>query len=144
VSNASADARRSWAGAPASVCASVDVRVTSIAGTARYSLLKLRNGGGASVARIEVNRNRQLFVRADVPGTRHTVGARLPFGSWQELTLCASNGTSGTMRLLLGGVQIGSWNANLGTQPIGQIQLGDNARRTATVNWDDVVVTSGP
>jgi alpha-tubulin suppressor-like RCC1 family protein len=143
VSSAFADARRSWPGSPSSVCATVDVRVTSITGTARYSLLKLRNSGGASVARVEVNRNRQLFVRADVPGTRFTVGAQLPFGSWQEVTLCATNGATDTIRLLIGGVQLGSWTVDVGTQPITQIQIGDDARRTATVNWDDVLVTSG-
>lgn len=143
VSGARADARRGWGGAPTSVCAAFDVRVTSVSGTARYSLVKLRNGAGSSVARVEVNAQRQLFVRADVPGTRFTVGAQLPFGSWQRLTVCATNGASGSIALELGGVPLGSWAANLGTQPITQIQLGDNDPRTATVNWDSVSVTPG-
>ncbi len=143
VTSAAGDARRGWGGAPPSVCAAFDVRVTSVAGTARYSLVKLRNGAGASVARVEVNSQRQLSVRADVPGTRFTVGAQLPFGSWQRLTLCATNGASGTITLALGGTPLGAWTANVGTQPITQIQLGDNDPRTATVNWDSLSVTAG-
>jgi hypothetical protein len=36
----------------------------------------------------------------------------------------------------------GPWTANLGTVPIGRIQIGDTTLRTWTANFDDVVVTS--
>jgi hypothetical protein len=70
------------------------------------------------------------------------VSPRLTFNAWSELTLCVSNGTSGAITLLLDGIEVGSWTANTGTRAITQIQLGDSSTRTATVNWDDLVVTA--
>ena len=39
--------------------------------------------------------------------------------------------------------RIGTWATNTGTMPLSRIQIGDNDARTATVNWDDLVVTNG-
>jgi alpha-tubulin suppressor-like RCC1 family protein len=142
VAGARADARRSWSGSPDAVCAAVDVRVASMSGSYWYTLVRLRSSTGSSVARVEVNRWRGLSVRVDTTGTRLSVSPRLTFNAWSELTLCVSNGASGAITLLLDGIEVGSWTANTGTRAITQIQLGDSSTRTATVNWDDLVVTA--
>ena len=55
--------------------------------------------------------------------------------------LCGSVGSSSTWDLYRNGVKIVSaWVANTGTAPIAQLQIGDNAAMTATMNLDDVVV----
>jgi hypothetical protein len=47
------------------------------------------------------------------------------------------------VRLSLNGSTIvGPWTANLGTTPIGRVQIGDTALFTWTANFDDIVVTS--
>ncbi len=143
VAGTAADGRRSLSSSAIEACATVDVRVTTVAGSTRYALMKLRNLVGSSMARVEVSAAGQLYVRADVVGTSYTVGRNLPFGSWHRVTLCVSAGASGSLRLTVDGNVSGSWNADTGTQPLASIQLGDNSARTATVNWDDLVVTEG-
>ena len=137
----SAQGRRSLSATATNSCSAVDVRVTNISGSAKYTLMKLRTSGGSSVARVEVSSSQRLFVRADVAGPRFNVGRTMSFGSWHRLTLCVDVGPSGSLTLDLDGTRIGSWNANTGNQPVATLQLGDTAARTATVNWDDVLVT---
>lgn len=143
VAGAVAYATRGLAASSTDACAAVDVRVTSVSGTARYALMKLRNSGGSSMGRIEVDANGSVQVRADVTGASFTTGASLPFGSWHRVTLCVVAGTSGSLRFELDGSPVGTWNVSTGTLPFASVQLGDNSSRTATVNWDSLVVT-GP
>ena len=144
VAGSRAQGRRSLSTPATNVSAAVDVRVASISGSAKYTLMKLRTSGGSSVAHVEVSSSQGLFVRADVAGPRFNVGRTLSFGSWHRLTLCVDVGPSGSLTLGLDGTEIGSWNANTGSQPVATLQLGDTAVRTATVNWDDVLVTEQP
>jgi hypothetical protein len=121
------------------VCVSTAVWLSSI-GTDAVALLKLRTSGNVSIGRVFVNPSRVLLVRADVPGTTVSSGRTLPTG-WNTVKACAEVGTSGNWTLFLNGTQIGSWTLNNGTTPIGRVQLGDDAVRTFTVNFDDVVAT---
>ena len=126
-------------------CTSVDVRVASVSGTARYALIKLRNAAGASIGRLQIDSARRLSVRADIPGTMFTTTTVLAINAWNRITLCASvgSGTSGQLSLRVNGTPLGSWATNTGTSALARIQVGDNDARTATVNWDDLVVTQG-
>ena len=126
-------------------CTSVDVRVASISGADRYALIKLRNAAGASMGRIQIDSSRRLSVRADVSGTTYSTTTALAVNAWNRLTLCVStgSGTSGQLQLRLNGTTLGTWAANTGTSPLARIQVGDNDARTATVNWDNLVVTAG-
>ena len=143
VAGTSADAKRDLASANADVCASLDVRVASMSGSVRYSLLKIRNTAGASVGRIEVDAVGRLSVRADVVGTVLRTNATLPFASWRTVTLCVAVGTSGRIRAAVDGVEIGSWSTNTGAQSVSGVQIGDNSARTAVVNFDDIMVIAG-
>jgi hypothetical protein len=52
-------------------------------------------------------------------------------------------GTQGSLTMSLNGTVIaGPWSANIGTAPIGRVEIGDGASKTWTANVDDVVVTS--
>ncbi|MBI5087597.1 MAG: hypothetical protein HZB15_01640 [Actinobacteria bacterium] len=124
-------------------CASVDVRVSSISGTERYALIKLRNAAGASIGRVQVDSSRRLSVRADVSGTTLSTPATLTLNAWSRISLCVSVATAGSLELRVNGTTVGTWSANTGTSPLARIQVGDNDPRTATVNWDDLVVTPG-
>ena len=128
-------------------CTSIDVRVASISGTARYALFKLRNAAGSSVGRVQIDSARQVTVRADVLGTNlnPTTSTVLALNAWNRITLCASigSGTSGQLSLRVNGLVRGTWATNTGTSPVARVQVGDNDPRTATVNWDALVVTAG-
>lgn len=126
-------------------CTSVDVRVAAVSGTARYALIKLRNTAGGSIGRVQIDSARRLSVRADLPGTMFSTTSVLALNAWNRITLCASvgSGTSGQLSLRLNGTTLGTWATNTGTTALARIQVGDNDARTATVNWDDLVVTQG-
>jgi hypothetical protein len=121
----------------------VDVRIASVGGTTRPALMKLRTAGGSSVARLQVDTARRLYVRNDVTGATLTTAAILPDSSWVRVRLCIAIGTAGLIRAEVGGTQVGSWAANTGTANLATVQLGDNDVRTITANWDALVVTSG-
>jgi len=54
-------------------------------------------------------------------------------------------GTAGIWDLYLDGTQVVvGWVANTGATPVGRIQVGDTAKKTFTVNFDDVVVDGFP
>lgn len=144
VSASVAEARRSLSRPSSNSCINFDVRVTSVSGTSGYALVKARDANGSSVGRLEVSSSGQLTVRADIVGTRFTVAPRLPFGSWQRVSLCVVTGTSGVLRLDVNGATLGTWNVATGVLPVSIVQIGDNSARTATVNIDDVTVTEAP
>jgi alpha-tubulin suppressor-like RCC1 family protein len=144
VVNAVGEARLAIPTPSTEVCAAVDVQVASVAGTARYSLLKLRNSGGSSIGRLEITTAGQLSVRADISATNLTTASTLAAGSWNRVALCATAGATGSLRLFVNGAAAGNWTANTGGQPIAAVQLGDNSARSASARWDALVVTQGP
>ncbi|MCU1358737.1 MAG: regulator of chromosome condensation [Ilumatobacteraceae bacterium] len=126
-------------------CTSVDVRVASVTGTDLYSLIKLRSATGASIGRVQISTAGKLSVRADVSGAVLATTATVAVNAWNRITLCVAvgAGTTGQLQLRLNGTTLNTWAANTGTSPLAKIQVGDNDARTATVNWDDLVVTDG-
>lgn len=144
VTNAGATARLPLSSNASQLCAEVSVRASSIAGSGRYSVIKLRANNGSSVARIWLDGAGRLSVRNDTSGTRLDTNAVLTPGTWGRLGLCADvAGAAGRLRLTLNGTQVGSWTSPNGTNPISQLQLGDNDPGTVLVHFDDVRVTSG-
>ncbi len=90
-----------------------------------------------------VNPSGTLFIRSDSAGTSLSSGVNLGAG-WHTVELCGTVGTTppgpctGTER------RRGALDASTGTTPIGRIQIGDNAAKTWTVNFDDVVLDQAP
>ena len=135
-------ARRGFGTGLTQVCAAANALVGSVT-SADFTLLRVREAGGAALARLYVRSDRRLVVRADVAGTTFTTTATLPASTWRRVELCLTVGTSGTLRLVVDGTQVGSWTATTGTSPAAELQIGDNAAKTADVWLDDVQVTSG-
>jgi len=136
VSGQAAFARRTLSQTYPSLCLAEAVNLSSIGG-ANVPLLKLRTASNASIARIVVTPARVLRVRADTTGTFFNTGQSLPSG-WHTLELCVTVGTSGSLSATLDGTPLGSWMANLGTSPIGRIQILEDTAKTFTANVDDV------
>lgn len=123
------------------VCAEVDFRASVLAGSAKYSLMKLRNTDGSSVARIRISPSGNISSRADVAKRSLSTSTSVDPGSWHRLGLCVGVARSGSISVTVDGVTVGSWTMDTGTLPVATVQLGDNSRRTATAHWDALEVT---
>jgi hypothetical protein len=139
VTNRSAYGRRSLGATYPHVCMTANVQLTSISGGINAALIKIR-AGSSTIARLVVTPTRQLRVRNERTGAYANPGTPLPTG-WHALEFCVTAGTSGAMSARLDGVTFASVTGqDLGTTPIGSVQLFDDAARTVTANMDDVVV----
>lgn len=116
------------------------VLVKSLA--SRVTLVRMRSATGADIVSAGVLGNGRLFTRAG--SSRKTVVSRrrLPKGAWHELQLdAAPNGATGRIDVWLDGVPVAdlSTNAQLGSAPIGRVEIGESAtKRTYSVIFDDV------
>jgi hypothetical protein len=120
----------------------IDARESVVEGANSVALAPLRTATDDPVARVYVDAGRVLWIRSDVSGSQLSSGRSLPAG-WNTFELCAGVGSSGSVRLSLNGSTIaGPWTANLGTTPIGRVQIGDTTLFTWTANFDDFVLTS--
>ena len=96
------------------------------------------------MAKVYLNASGTLLVRSDVAGTQQSSSTAIGTG-WHELELCGTVGAAGTWDLYRDGTKIvNAFAANTGTTPVGLIQIGDNAARTMTVNFDHVRVDQSP
>jgi hypothetical protein len=136
-SGVAAFARKTLSQTYPSLCLSEAINLSSI-GANTVPLLKLRNPNNVSIARIVATQARVLRVRNDPAATFFNTGVSLQSG-WHTLELCATVGTSGTLSAWLDANPIGSWVTNLGTNPIGRIQILEDTAKTFTANVDDVV-----
>ena len=108
-------------------------------------LMRVRTAGNGNVAKVLRYTNGTLRFRSDVSGVVTNTGVTLPTAAWHTIELCGTVGTSGTWDMWLDGTQIMTGVvANTGTTGIGRVQIGDNASKTFTVNFDDVVVDHDP
>ena len=117
-SNAAATARLALSNTSTAACTEVDLRVTSIGGTANWAPLKVRNAAGSSVGRVWVSPAGAVSVRADVTGAQFTTARTFTFGTWNRVGLCVTIGSQGSLRLTVDGATVGTWAANTGTSPI--------------------------
>ena len=126
-----------------SACVSLAVNVQSA--SQATDLMRVRTAGNGNVAKVLRYTNGTLRFRSDVSGVVTNTGVTLPTAAWHTIELCGTVGTSGTWDMWLDGTQIMTGVvANTGTTGIGRVQIGDNASKTFTVNFDDVVVDHDP
>ena len=122
---------------------STNVNVTTQGGTA-IDLLRLRTAANGPVAKVYLNASGTLLVRSDVANTQQSSSTAIGTG-WHEIELCGTVGAATTWDLYRDGTRIvNAWAANTGTTPVGLIQIGDNAARTMTLNFDHVRVDQSP
>jgi hypothetical protein len=122
-----------------SVCASMRVNLAST--TDGAGLLRLRTAADGAIVRVVLTSSRVLGLRNDVSGTQNLSAVKLPLGTWTQLRLCGSSGTSGSWTLSMNGSAIlGPWTIDTGSATVGRITVGTQDARTITANIDDVVV----
>jgi hypothetical protein len=122
-----------------SVCMSLRVDLQAQQGTG-VDLARLRTAGGGPVAKVFVNTTGTLMIRSDFAGTQRSSGVALGTG-WHAIELCGSVGAASTWTLSRDGIVIvNAWQADVGTTPVGRVQIGDTASKTWTANFDDVAV----
>jgi hypothetical protein len=110
-------------------------------------LLKLRTATGTSILGLYRSSSGVIALRNDAGNTTVTSSIAASGGTWHSIELHAtintSNGAAGATEVWLDGNKIAalSITQNLGTAPIGRIQLGDNSgNRTYDIALDDVAV----
>jgi fibronectin type 3 domain-containing protein len=108
-------------------------------------LLKLRTPTGTSLGGVFISSTGKLGFRNDIAGQSTTTTVAVSPGTWHTLLLHVVVSTSGTVELWYDGMQIASISGNLGTDPIGRFQLGENSTgRTFDVRFDDVLLDTQP
>jgi hypothetical protein len=127
--------------ASAGVCASVDVRIASMSTTVAFPLLTLVNTSGQNLVKLQRNTSGGLTARIGNLST--TTGTKLPLNTWHHLTVCVDVGATGQVRWALNGTTLGTQQADLGSAAVGTVRLGEPFARTATINWDDLLVLPG-
>lgn len=108
------------------------------------TLFGFRTGGGTSIARLYVDSQGRLALRNDA-GAVSTTGPQFSAGSWHSVELhLVVNGGASTVEVWLDGNVVSALTtqtANLGSTPIGQLQMGENQTgRSYDIAFDDVVV----
>ena len=111
--------------------------------SSQVNLLRHRTAADVSIAYVFVNASGQLGLRNDIAGTTTTSALVVSPGTWHEIELHTMiNGTSSVVEVWLDGVRVdalSSTTANLGTTPVGRVQIGDvQTGRTYDVVYDDV------
>ena len=108
-------------------------------------LLKLRTSTGTSLGGVFISSTGKLGFRNDVTGQSTTTAVTVSPGTWHTLLLHVVVSTSGTVELWYDGAQIAFISGNLGTDPIGRFQLGENSTgRAFDVRFDDVMLDTQP
>ncbi|MCX2726787.1 metallophosphoesterase [Thermomicrobium sp. 4228-Ro] len=104
-------------------------------------LLKLRTATGGSLGGIFLSSTGKLGFRNDVAGQSTTTTTGVTPGTWHTLLLHVVVGTNGSVEIWYDGNQIATISGNLGTDPVGRFQLGENSTgRTFDIRFDEVVV----
>jgi len=139
--NAAAWAYRDLGSTQTNLYVRTGVKVVKNSGTTE--LLKLRSATGAPILTVYINGNNRIFTRNEVTGVSTSSTATLSNG-WKVLEVHASIGTSGQVEVWLDGVKITTLSKtdNLGTTPIGRVQLGEDANaKSYTIDFDDFVIS---
>jgi glucose/arabinose dehydrogenase len=106
------------------------------------TLSKFRTAGGASIVSLYRSGSGKLCLRDDITAASFCSGSP-SVGAWHTLEVHARVGSAGLTDVWLDGTKITglSRSLNLGTAPIGRLQVGNNQTgRTYELLLDDVVV----
>jgi hypothetical protein len=123
-------------------------RPTAVPATGAATILKLRSGGDVALAGLFVNSARRIGMRNEVTAISKTSATTLTLGRWYQLELHAVvSGAASTIEVRVDGTRladISTTPTELGTSPIGILQLGENgAGATYDYAWDDVSAQAG-
>ena len=120
------------------VCMSANVNV--VARGIGLDLLRLRSPDNGPATKAFVSSAGKLAIRSDFAGVQKVSTVSMPSG-WHNLELCGAAGLGKTWDLYLDGVKvINAFVTDTDASGISRVQIGDTAAKTATANWDDVIV----
>jgi hypothetical protein len=113
------------------------------------NLLGFRAGGGGSIVNLYLTSSGRVSLRNNVGFVTTTSTTTLAPGSWHRLVLHATiAGTSSSVDVTLDGAPVPGLSLtgqNLGTAPIGRLQLGETSTgRSYDIAFDDVAVAAEP
>jgi hypothetical protein len=119
-------------------------RLESKDSTTSPTLLSLRTAAGVPIVGIFASPTRTVGLRNYVTSSSTTSSTQVALGAWHSLELRVTvNGTASSTDVLLDGssiAQLRSTTANLGTTPVGELQLGEaSSGRAYRVFFDDVL-----
>jgi fibronectin type 3 domain-containing protein len=119
------------------------VRFKIVSQTTNVNLIRFKTAANAAIATVFVSLGTppgKLAYRNDVTGVTTTSGTAVPAGGWHELELHA-NVSGGLLDVVLDGASvITASGVNLGSNPIGRLELGETTSgRTFNVVFDNVV-----
>ncbi|MEA2450951.1 MAG: large repetitive protein [Thermoleophilaceae bacterium] len=112
------------------------------------TIMKLRSGTDKAMDGLFLTPAMKLALRNDVNSTSKTSATTLQTGRWYQLELhTIVNGAASTVEVRVDGTLIADLSSttnDLGTAPIGVLQLGENvAGKTYDFQYDDVVAQRG-
>ncbi len=115
-------------------------------GTNSVYLQRFRTGSNGAIMGVFISSTGKLAYRNDVTAVTTTSTTTVASGMWHELQVhVLINGTAGGTEVWLDGTRIDalSKTENLGTTPVGRIQLGDSSSgRTFDVALDQVALST--
>ncbi len=135
VTNLSAFAYRDLASPVNQACFSLNVSLSNN-GTNAVDLFRLRGTGNTAMIRVYAAANGILFIRSDFSGQQASSNTALGTG-FHNVELCGTVGTNTTWTLYRDGNPIGTLSSSTGTVPLARVQIGDNAAKTFTANFDN-------
>jgi hypothetical protein len=124
------------------------IYVNLVSSSSQVNLLRFRTASDVSIAYLFVTPTTKLGLRNDITATTVTSATSVGNG-WHALELHAViSGASSTIKVWLDGTQINDLTlaTDLGTSPIGRLQIGDlyTGGRTYNIVIDDVVFDTQP
>jgi len=132
----------------AEVNAKMRFKFASRDGVSSIAVLKLRKATGTQLLRVYVSTSGKLAIRNDVTGVATTSTTTIALGRWYLLELHARIDAAGSpVDVRLDGTTIASLSIAqaIGSDPIGRVQIGDDATgKTYDASFDDVVVDAAP
>jgi hypothetical protein len=128
------------------MCYGIRFKVLSQSSSSTMNVLKVRTTAGAAILGVYRSTSGNLGYRNEVAAASTTSSTPITTGAWHALQIRVRiNGASGESETWLDGARIASLSRteDLGTTPIGRIQIGENSTgRTYDVVIDDVVATT--
>ena len=115
------------------------------AGPQTIYLLKFRNATGGALLGVYVSSTNKLSHRNDVAGLSTSSTTTVGLGTWHELQVrIRINGATGQSEVWYDGASVAALakTFDLGTVPVGRIQLGDNAAATYDIAFDNVELST--
>jgi hypothetical protein len=108
---------------------------------------RMRTPAGSSIMRVFLNASGALAYRNEVTDVNRVSTLKVPTGSgWHLLDVHAVIGSSGSVRVALDGASVSGLDRseNLGTTPVGRVEIGNRpAGHTYQLVFDDVTVVDG-